>query len=54
MSHARKEYRDFMTLAPEAYEVVLALGKVAAAAGIGVFLYAYVLSDEEFGERRQL
>src|SRR3954465_14927647 len=34
MSHARKEYRDFMTLAPEAYEAVLALGKVAAAAGI--------------------
>jgi AhpD family alkylhydroperoxidase len=34
MSHARKEYRDFMTLAPEAYEVVLALGKVAAAAGL--------------------
>ena len=34
MSHARKEYRDFMTLAPEAYEAVLALGKIAAAAGI--------------------
>jgi len=34
MSHARKEYKDFMTLAPEAYEVVLALGKVAAAAGL--------------------
>ncbi len=34
MSHARKEYRDFMTLAPEAYEAVQALGKVAAAAGI--------------------
>src|SRR6188472_3069139 len=34
MSHARKEYKDFMALAPEAYEVVLALGKVAAAAGI--------------------
>src|SRR3954471_22692635 len=34
MSHARKEYRDFMALAPEAYEVVLALGKVAAAAGL--------------------
>src|SRR3954471_6445049 len=34
MSHARKEYRDFMTLAPEAYEAVLALGKVAAAAGL--------------------
>jgi len=34
MSHARKEYKDFMQLAPEAYEVVLALGKVAAAAGL--------------------
>ena len=34
MSHARKEYKDFMALAPEAYEVVLALGKVAAAAGL--------------------
>ncbi|MEP6836771.1 MAG: carboxymuconolactone decarboxylase family protein [Bradyrhizobium sp.] len=34
MSHARKEYRDFMTLAPEAYEAVMALGKVAAAAGL--------------------
>ena len=34
MSHARKEYKDFMVLAPEAYEVVLALGKVAAAAGL--------------------
>ena len=31
---ARKEYKDFMALAPEAYEVVLALGKVAAAAGL--------------------
>ncbi len=34
MSHDRKEYRDFMTLAPEAYEAVMALGKVAAAAGL--------------------
>ena len=34
MSHARKEYKDFMALAPEAYEVVLALGKVAAMAGL--------------------
>src|SRR5260221_7051682 len=34
VSHARKEYKDFMALAPDAYEVVLALGKVAAAAGI--------------------
>jgi AhpD family alkylhydroperoxidase len=34
MSHARGEYRDFMTLAPDAYEAVQALGKVAAKAGI--------------------
>jgi AhpD family alkylhydroperoxidase len=34
MSHARSEYKDFMTLAPDAYSVVLALGKIAANAGI--------------------
>jgi len=34
MSHARKEYRDFQTLAPDVYEIVLALGKAAANAGI--------------------
>src|SRR5205814_3676678 len=34
MSHARQEYKDFMALAPDAYDVVLALAKVAAAAGI--------------------
>src|SRR6478736_7712278 len=34
MSHARKEYKDFMALAPDAFETVQALGKVAAAAGI--------------------
>ena len=34
MSHARKEYKDFMSLAPDAYEAVLALGQVAAKAGI--------------------
>ena len=34
MSHARSEYQDFMKLAPEAYDTVQALGKVAAAAGI--------------------
>ncbi len=34
MSHARKEYEDFRTLAPDAYEIVLALGKAAAKAGI--------------------
>ena len=34
MSHARKEYKDFMTLAPDVYEMVRALGQVAAKAGI--------------------
>jgi AhpD family alkylhydroperoxidase len=34
MSHARSEYDDFKTLAPDAYDAVLALGRVAAKAGI--------------------
>src|SRR3978361_57055 len=34
MLHARKEYEDFKRLAPDAYEIVLSLGKVAAKAGI--------------------
>ena len=34
MSHARSEYKDFMTLAPDAYAAVLALGQVASGAGI--------------------
>jgi AhpD family alkylhydroperoxidase len=34
MSHARKEYRDFQALAPDAFESVLALGGFAAKAGI--------------------
>src|SRR6202171_700879 len=34
MSLARKEYEDFRTLAPDAYDIVLALGKVAAKAGV--------------------
>jgi alkylhydroperoxidase family enzyme len=34
MSHARSEYQDFMTLAPDAYEMVRALGQAAAKAGI--------------------
>ena len=34
MSHARKEYKDFMKLAPDVFEAVSALGKFAAAAGI--------------------
>jgi AhpD family alkylhydroperoxidase len=34
MSHARSEYEDFKVLAPDAYDAVLALGRVAAKAGI--------------------
>jgi len=34
MSHARSEYEDFKALAPDVYESVLALGKIAAKAGI--------------------
>jgi AhpD family alkylhydroperoxidase len=34
MSQARKEYEDFKTLAPDAYDVVLSLGRMAARAGI--------------------
>src|SRR6202022_4859226 len=34
MSHARKEYTDFQALAPDAFETVRALGKVAGKAGI--------------------
>ena len=34
MSHARREYDDFKTLAPDAYEIVAALGKAASKAGI--------------------
>ena len=34
MSHARSEYEDFKALAPDAYDNVLALGKIAAKAGI--------------------
>jgi len=34
MSHARREYEDFKTLAPDAYEIVAALGKAASKAGI--------------------
>ena len=34
MSHARSEYRDFMAIAPDAYEIVAALGQAAAKAGI--------------------
>src|SRR3954453_3811687 len=34
MSHARKEYGDFMSLTPDAYDAVLALGQVAGKAGM--------------------
>ena len=34
MSHARSEYEDFKALAPDAYDIVLALGQVAAKAGL--------------------
>jgi AhpD family alkylhydroperoxidase len=34
MSHARSEYQDFKALAPDAYDTVLALGQLAASAGI--------------------
>jgi AhpD family alkylhydroperoxidase len=34
MSHARSEYEDFKTLAPEAFDIVMALGRAAARAGI--------------------
>ena len=34
MSHARSEYEDFKKIAPDAYELVLALGQVAAKAGL--------------------
>ena len=34
MTHARKEYKDFMSLTPDAYAAVLALGQVAAKAGM--------------------
>src|SRR3984957_4265148 len=34
MSHARSEYNDFMAIAPDAYEIVKALGQAAPKAGI--------------------
>src|SRR2546423_13169259 len=34
MSHARSEYEDFKKIAPDAYNAVLALGQVAAKAGL--------------------
>ena len=34
MSHARGEYEDFKRIAPDAYDLVLALGQVAVKAGL--------------------
>ena len=34
MSHARSEWKDFEALAPDAYDIVAALGQAAAKAGI--------------------
>src|ERR1700722_7727818 len=34
MSHPRSEYKDFKALAPDAYDIVAALGQAAAKAGI--------------------
>lgn len=34
MAHARSEYDDFKRIAPDAYDLVLALGQVAAKAGL--------------------
>jgi AhpD family alkylhydroperoxidase len=34
MSHARSEYQDFKKLAPEAFDIVTALGRAAAKAGL--------------------
>jgi AhpD family alkylhydroperoxidase len=34
MSHARSEYADFQKIAPDAFEVVRALGQLAAKAGL--------------------
>ena len=34
MSHARGEYEDFKRIAPDAYDLVLALGQLAAKAGL--------------------
>ena len=42
MSHARSEYEDFKRIAPDAYEVVLALGQLAAKAGLDKHLLELV------------
>ena len=42
MSHARSEYDDFKRIAPDAYDVVLALGQLAAKAGLDKHLLELV------------
>src|SRR3954447_20718262 len=42
VSHARSEYSDFQAQAPEAYSAVLALGQVAAKAGMDTQLLELV------------
>src|SRR6187402_1609333 len=42
MSHARSEYEDFKTLAPDVYDLVLALGQAATKAGMDKHLLELV------------
>lgn len=42
MSHARSEYEDFKRIAPDAYDLVLALGQVAGRAGLDKHLLELV------------
>jgi AhpD family alkylhydroperoxidase len=42
MSHARSEYEDFKRIAPDAYDLVLALGQIAAKAGLDKHLLELV------------
>lgn len=42
MSHARSEYENFKSLAPDVYDLVLALGQAAAKAGIDKHLLELV------------
>jgi AhpD family alkylhydroperoxidase len=42
MSHARSEYEKFKALAPDAFDIVTALGRVAAKAGIDTQLLELV------------
>jgi AhpD family alkylhydroperoxidase len=42
MSHARSEYEDFKRIAPDAYDLVLALGQAAGKAGLDKHLLELV------------